>query len=90
MDQDFVIEKYGLVREQLKRFNGRLKQVEAGEQIFAKKPTTDDLVEITPNVMARYKNMIAICEFTLQLIEEQYLVEADEQGTVHLAKGELP
>ncbi len=76
MDHALLMEKYRLVQEQLRRFNGRLRQVEAGEEIFARKPG-EELVEITPNVLARYRSMISICEFAIQLIEDHHLLDAD-------------
>lgn len=79
MDHAALVEKYRLIKEQLERFSSRIKRVEAGEQIYAKKPNNEDLVEITPNVLARYRNMISVCEFTIQLIEDHHLSEADVQ-----------
>lgn len=89
MDEVLLIEKYRLIREQLQRFNTRLKQVDAGEQIYARKPGEEELIEITPNVLARYRNMISICEFTIELIEDHHLSDSDvAQATASAKKTE--
>jgi hypothetical protein len=77
MEHALLVEKYEAIREQLHRFKGRLRQVEGGEHIYARKPGEDDLIEITPNVLARYRSMISICEFAIQLIEDHHLTDAD-------------
>ncbi|MFS8116119.1 hypothetical protein QD460_30795 [Rhizobium jaguaris] len=78
MQNESLLENKETIIERLERFKSRLNAIANGERVFVRPTDSDEYVEITPNVVVRYRWMIEICEFTIFLLDDSLERKAGE------------
>ncbi|MBB6303773.1 hypothetical protein [Rhizobium leucaenae] len=79
MQNEALLENKEIIMERLERFKSRLDGIASGERVFVRTLESDEYVEITPNVIVRYRWMVEICDFTIFLLDDKLMREAAER-----------